>query len=150
MRHKGFCFIDYKMRQPKTPPAIANQLSGMTAERLAALFAHARPTDEKGRYLHWDELVHRTPPGDLSHEKWWAAIKFARAAQAQALPLRGASARSFTFCETPEMRAQLHMLDGEARGQLMTDEPVATRETADYYIVRSLIEEPFSSSVLEG
>ncbi len=112
--------------------------------------ANARATDDKGRYLHWDEIVHRAPPKGLSHEGWWAAIKAARGIQAQSLPLLGASDQVLRFCETPQMRASLHLVDGEARGQIKADESVATRETADYYIVRSLIEEPYSSSVLEG
>jgi Fic family protein len=137
------------MRQPKNPPSTEKALAGLPPERLTALFAQAQNAGVE-RYLHWDELVHRKPPADFTHLEWWAAVKLMRMIQAQSLPLRGPSGRPFSFCETPAMRAQLHMLDGEARGQLKTDEPVTTPEAADYYIVRSLIEEPFSSSVLEG
>jgi Fic family protein len=137
------------MRQPKSPPPTGNVLSGMPPERMTALFTQIQEAAD-GRYLHWDELVHRKPPGDFTHDEWWAAVKLGRAMQAQLVPLRGAGKHLFSFCETPAMRAQLHMLDGEARGQFKADEPVATAEAADYYIVRSLIEEPFSSSVLEG
>ncbi len=138
------------MRLPKPPPSVSYDLDTLAKGRLKTFLAHARPTDEKGRYLHWDELVHREAPEGLAHDTWWAAIKFARRAHGQSLPLRGSNGRPFSFFETPAMRAQLHMLDGEARGQIKSEEAVATAESGDYYIARSLIEEPYSSSVLEG
>jgi Fic family protein len=138
------------MRRPKTPPAASALAAARREHPLDVMIAHASATDDMGRYLHWDELSHRPPPKGLSHVGWWAAIKAARAIQAQALPLTGSSQQALRFCETPQMRSSLHWIDGEARGQIKADEAVATRETADFYVVRSLIEEPYSSSVLEG
>ena len=31
-----------------------------------------------GKYLHWDELRHRTPPGSLKVEGWWLVVRAKR------------------------------------------------------------------------
>lgn len=138
------------MRMPVAPPSGSGLFLGMSAERMLLVAPHVRPTDEKQRYLHWDELVHREPPQGLTHEEWWAAMKLARGAQTQIVPLHAKSGLAFTFCETAEIRRSLHIIDSDARGSVRADRPVTTQEAGDYYVVRSLIEEPFSSSVLEG
>ncbi|MBP6013701.1 MAG: Fic family protein [Alphaproteobacteria bacterium] len=138
------------MRVPKAPPLLPKLLEETPAKRLAVVVEQSRLTDDEGRYLHFDDMLHRKPPGGLSHEEWWLANKLARAAQARSLPLVSATTAPFSFCETPEMRAQMHALDSETRGQIKSREQLPSRETADFYFVRSLIEEPFSSSVLEG
>jgi len=44
----------------------------------------------------------------------------------------------------------LHRVDREASGQIQLPEPVTNPQTRDRYILNSLIEEAFTSSVLEG
>ncbi|MDK1019431.1 MAG: hypothetical protein QGD89_08530 [Actinomycetota bacterium] len=38
------------------------------------------------KYLRWDELKHRTPPGNLTPEQWSIASKLARGQSRKALP----------------------------------------------------------------
>ena len=52
------------------------------------LFTHGIGAEVDGVYEHWDHLRHLPPPAGLTSEKWWAALKFARAALARGLPLQ--------------------------------------------------------------
>ena len=70
------CAKDVLMRIPSTPPSYRDLLRSIASERLPAF---AAAVAEEDRYLHWDELRFRTPPGDLSVEEWWVATKLARA-----------------------------------------------------------------------
>jgi hypothetical protein len=52
-------------------------------------------TDE---YLPWDKVRFKTPPGDLSVEEWWLAIKLLRRAVGREIPtLRDVRGRPFSF-----------------------------------------------------
>jgi len=59
-------------RLPRRPPpiqALLNRCGGLQeTQPLLTLLASEAAAD---RYLHWDELRHRTPPQGLSHEQWW-------------------------------------------------------------------------------
>ncbi|MFL5337166.1 MAG: Fic family protein, partial [Geminicoccaceae bacterium] len=48
-----------------------------------------------GKYLHWDDLRHRTPPASLRAIEWWVGIKLSRSLAASQLPLRDASGQAF-------------------------------------------------------
>lgn len=139
------------MRVPATPPDISKFIRGLTQNRRFPEFvAHLKPTDKKNRYLHWDELRFRPAPDGLTHEEWWALMKLSRQSHLNPTPLQAIGGRNFTYFETDQIRRALHTIDSQARGQVRVDKPIATQESADYYVVRSLIEEPYSSSVLEG
>lgn len=138
------------MRMPAAPPDVSLLIPKVVSEKLTAFASQMRPTDQKHRYLHWDELMHRDPPEGLTHEEWWAAMKLSRGTQSQPVPLLSKAGRAFAFCETAEVRRSLHVIDSDARASVRVDRPVTTQGAGDYYIVRSLVEEPYSSSVLEG
>lgn len=106
--------------------------------------------DAKGRYLHWDELRRRTPPPGLTHEEWWLATKLARTGAAQQIALKTPENRAFWFCEPPTLRAQLRMADMNAAGVLASDRAGLTPADGHRFLRRSLAEEPFSSSFIEG
>jgi Fic family protein len=114
------------------------------------LQSHSRLVDDKGRYLTWDALRRREPPEGLSSEEWWAATRMARQAASIRLDLRSTGGAAFSFAEPPPLKSLLHEIDQQASGTLMTQaQPLAARD-AEHHLVRSLAEEPFASSLIEG
>jgi len=122
----------------------------MKKEDSVKLLFESPLTDEKGRYLHWEELKRRKPPEGLTPEGHWAAMKFARMGKSQTTPFLDKDGDKFSFCETDAIRRLAHFIDSEARGSIALPSGQIQRGAGDRYLVRSLIEEPFSSSVLEG
>lgn len=141
------------MKFPSTPP---NPDRVMTAafkndrNRIGKFMAHANPVDGEGRYLHWDELRFKPPPGDLSSEEWWAVTRLARLAASQQIDLVDKANNKFTFCETPPLKATLRNLDMNAGGALASDASGLSTGEGRLYLTRSLAEEPFASSFIEG
>ena len=84
------------MRIPPKPPTLHDLMRDMSAEKLSRVGGVVSSTHHD-RYLHWDELRRLDPPGELSSEEWWLAIKLARLYGARRLPLTDAEGRPFTF-----------------------------------------------------
>lgn len=138
------------MKLPLTTPDWEKQFAMATPEVMALLFTQPRQGLPDGRYLHWDELRHRSPPQGLSHEQWWLGVKLARLGQAQALPLLDKLDRPFHFTMPEPLLRALHFVDRDVTGQILMDAPVARAQDRDRYVVSSLIEEAITSSQLEG
>ncbi|MCC6918840.1 MAG: Fic family protein [Alphaproteobacteria bacterium] len=107
------------------------------------------PVDPKGRYLHWDDIRRRASSEEVA-EAAFAVTKFARQKLAQRTHLRTKEGSAFWFCEPPAIRRALADIDRRASGVVGVKDSAITRETQTPYLQRSLIEEPFMSSVLEG
>ena len=105
---------------------------------------------QNGRYLHWDELRHRTPPEGLSHKDWWFGIKMSRVNMAHPLPLKDPEGESFTYSMPDPVLERVHKIDQRASGRIEISELVTNPSTRDRYIVSSLMEEAITSSQLEG
>jgi Fic family protein len=118
-------------------------------ERVIAAFRHVPGPTVGERYHHWHKLRHLSPPGGLTHEVWWDALKFRRMA-ARRTPLLSTSGASFGFLLVDPALRMLHEVDSRARGQIEFDAQVATEENRDRYLVSSISEEAISSSLLEG
>jgi Fic family protein len=103
-----------------------------------------------GKYLHWDELRHRTPPAGLSHADWWAGVKLARANAMKPIPLQDGTGAAFEYMLPDAVLRLLHIIDQNASGGIQLTEEVTNPGTRDRYIVNSLIEESITSSQLEG
>lgn len=103
-----------------------------------------------GVYDHWDHVRHLTPPEGLDPERWWAAIKLARAGLERSIPLTDKQGQPFTLSLTGNMQRQLHFLDREAAGSIQASGLVDEGTTRKRYLMRSLIEEAMTSSQLEG
>ncbi len=103
-----------------------------------------------GEYQHWDDFRRRPAQSDFSPEEAWAGLKFARVSAAQKLPLTQARGAPFQFCEPPFVREALRAIDSRASGAIGASGRAITSDTQEIYLQRSLIEEPFMSSVLEG
>jgi hypothetical protein len=104
----------------------------------------------RDRYLHWDSLRHRRPPGGLSHEEWWAMIKLARESSLKNLPLRDAQNQPFRYAMNDAAHEMVHTIDRRASGEITLSEIVTNPHTRNRYVVSSLIEEAITSSQLEG
>jgi Fic family protein len=103
-----------------------------------------------GRYVHWDTLAHLAPPGDISQEVWWGALKFVRSSGQRRVHLLGPGGDAFTFNLTDSIAEGLHKIDQMAGGNIQVSERITNPSTRDRYVVSSLIEEAITSSQLEG
>ncbi len=120
-------------------------------DRLSEVFTQVNPVDQKGRYLHWDEMRHRTPPGDLTLGEWWLGTAFSRKTMARNLPLHGTDGTPFRFSNVDPVQELVHRIDQQAVGRIGIDDAVAALQSRDRYLVSSLIlEEAITSSLLEG
>ncbi len=109
---------------------------------------HSPTTD--GRYQHWDELKYRKPPGGVTHEEWWMALKFHRQAGSRPIPLVDTAGNNFRFCVPDLVTDLLHQIDRGGGTFVEIPEQVTSAEHRDRYVVRSLMEEAITSSQLEG
>ena len=142
---------EFSMRMPMRPPDDGPALKQLFSDVSLAQKAFASPMLHGGPYLHWDDLRRRPPPEGLTHEQWWAAVKMQRRGARVHTPFLDKNGQPFWFCELPSIRATLRNVDlhwGGAIGSTMTGTP--TPGEGRTYLVRSLAEEPFSSSFLEG
>ncbi|NLA34185.1 MAG: Fic family protein [Actinobacteria bacterium] len=137
------------MKLPMPPPSYVELLTSTPPERLAALIA-VGPVDDKGRYLHWDELRYRQPPDGLTAEEWWLGTRTARRSQAKALPLIGTNGKLFVLSNVEEIQRLTHEIDQRASGEVLMPAVVTSPQASRKYLVSSLIEEAISSSQLEG
>lgn len=141
------------MHVPRTPPRTdgigANFLSG-DANRAVEIMRVAKQVDGKGRYLHWDALRFRKPPDGLTHEEWWWATRVLRRFAAQRLPLSSANGEGLTYCEPPMIREALRYFDMHAGGNLGARSEAMSQGEGRAHLTRSLAEEPFASSFIEG
>lgn len=139
------------MQLPAAPPSWWQVMERMveTPARLSAVLSAARAT-ASGRYLHWDDLRHRKPPGDLSPQEWWAAHKWSRQAQMRTLPLSDAAGNPFQYSLPDSALALLHVIDQRASGDIVLSETVTDDGTRRRYLIDSLMEEAIASSQIEG
>ncbi len=138
------------MKLPLSPPPLEILMAHPETATFELLLRTPQPALVDGKYLHWDELRHRPPPEGANHEQWWLALKMARMTNNQILPLMDKTGRHFTFSMPEPVVRSLHFIDRDTSGQILMDDPVATPQERDRYLVSSLIEEAITSSQLEG
>lgn len=120
-------------------------------DNVAEYLALHAPFDDKGRYLHFDELRHRWRSG-LNPAICWAIVKSARTAQySRILPLGNAS----DWCSwlmTPTAQKAISLVDRNATAAALEYMSSKIGEKAHiHYLLNDLIEdEAISSSQLEG
>ncbi|MCW8971977.1 MAG: Fic family protein [Gammaproteobacteria bacterium] len=136
------------MKIPLTPPRHEELLIQLDASQISQLFGI--PATQDGRYLHWDEMRHRTPPEGVSHELWWAGAKIARRGMSKELPLLDKHDRPITFTMPDPVLLSLHEIDRQAAGEIAMAEQAVSGDDRNRYLVSSLIEEAITSSQLEG
>ena len=136
------------MKIPLSPPD-SDRLLEQHLGDIARIAAHISPL-VAGRYLHWDELRHRAPPGDLSSEEWWLAVLLGRQPLLKDLPLLDKNGQAFRFATPEPVLVHLHHLDRDAAGEIRAPAAAPIQESRDRYLLHSLIEEAINSSQLEG
>lgn len=140
------------MRLPEHPPdfdAVLERTMSAGAPRLSHVLAASKSAATEP-YLHWDDLRHRQPPGDLTLHEWWLATKWARRGQMRELPLVDASGAPFHYSLPDAVLRLLHIVDQRASGEIVLSEAVTDPGARRRYLVDSLMEEAIASSQIEG
>lgn len=138
------------MQIPRTPPSLSNIANSLSTDKLLHILNSSHVTDQKGRYLHWDELRYKQPPEGLLVEEWWLQLRFARQTSAQTLPLKDIKGNNFVYVEPPELKKIQRYIDMNAGGFLGGSRSTLNSDDGKGYMRRSLLEEPFHSSLIEG
>lgn len=142
------------MRIPQRAPEVYDLLTPPDGLNLFLKLGRLRHgVSVGGRYPHWDRLRYYAEnhrPADLSLEEWWLAIKLARSQLLQEVPLVDPLGRPFRFAIVDPLPHTLHRVDLQAGGSLEMPNAIATPAHRDEYLLRSQIEEAFTSSQLEG
>tara|TARA_R110002072_G_scaffold4258_2_gene30155 strand:- start:190 stop:1533 length:1344 start_codon:yes stop_codon:yes gene_type:complete len=103
-----------------------------------------------GTYPHWDKIKRKQPPNGLTPELYWTGVKMAREQAKRVVPLFQKDGSKFSFTEPSCVRANISAIDTQAAGAISTRGHDLNQSDQERYYARSLIEEPFSSSVMEG
>ena len=139
------------MRIPTAPPDDTAAFARAMQDTKVGFKLFSVPPEQGESYLHWDDLRRRPVPEGLDHEAWWAIVKLRRKASGQTLPFSDTAKRSFWFTEPAAIREAVRNVDLHWGGVIGSPASgIATPGEARTYLVRSLAEEPFSSSFLEG
>lgn len=141
------------MKIPDTPPDYNQMLKNMLLrdeQQWDRLWVESKPTDEKGRYFHWDKLKHRNPPQGFSVREWWAGIKLARNSIYRQTMFLDKKNTYFQFAIPDCVLKHLHWLDQNSAGTIGGDSSILLSEMRDTYLISSLIREAINSSQLEG
>lgn len=149
------------MRAPKRPPNSIISFEKISdiqedSTKFTKLMSLMMDMGSQGEYLHWDKLrfkpLPEIVPDGLNHEEYWSVIKMSRNATRKFLPFEPKEIESlpFSFCRPDCLLAALRHIDVKAGGTVSTGKDVIGRYDGERYLTRSIIEEPFSSSVLEG
>ena len=138
------------MRKPQSPPdRVALISKAVQGDRFLTIARRIAGPLVNGKYLHWDNLQHHTPPDGLSSEEWWLGLKLRRSSES-VIPLEGTNGQRFDYLLVPPIPEHLHEIDLGAGGTVQMPEQITNPETKDRYYVASLIEEAITSSQLEG
>src|SRR6266571_1917803 len=69
-----------------------------------------------GKYLHWDELRHRTPPSPLSHVQWWWGLKNRRLSHYKTVGLQDNEGSPFKYALIDPLPQHLREVDLQGGG----------------------------------
>lgn len=139
------------MRIPQRPPALSDLMAELDKPgRLLDIMHVSSAVDARGKYLHWDDMRSRTPPGGLTHREWWLATWLARRSISRDLPLIAIDGSPFRFMNIDPIQEMVHRIDQQASGQILSEGVVTSLRSSDHYLVSSLVEEAITSSQLEG
>lgn len=139
------------MKIPVAPPKwweMFHELAS-TGDRLREIMSARIGPSVDGKYRHWDVLRHLDPPEGFSTPEWWLALKIARNPLFQVLPLRDRLGAPFQYALPDVALRMLHEIDRDASGRIAGGR-VGSAQIGDIYLLQSLLEEPITSSQLEG
>lgn len=142
------------MKIPQIPPDYQKELAGLIKTdpgKTIQLLADTKPVDQKNRYLHWDELRHRTPPEGITSEQWWALIKSARLKTYREIThIWDKNKKPFTYSQPDALECDLHWLAQNAGSNVYANQSLFNSNLKRTYLIRSLFNEAINSSQIEG
>jgi Fic family protein len=139
------------MKIPALPPDhLATLTNAIRRGRIDAILAVDKDGVSTGPYEHWEKVRFWKPNADLTPAEMWAGIKSRRHAANRKLPFKTKDKLSLSFTQIGDFQRALHEIDSNGRGLIGMPGMAANTENRDVYLQKSLVEEPFSSSVLEG
>lgn len=139
------------MRLPRIPPDPMLTFSEVKDNiGLLAKLMQCKTVDEKGRYLHWEEMRYRRPPEGMNPTQWWSGTRLARMRTEREVSLHDKKSRKFTFTPFEAIEENLHWLDINSAGQISANESLIDPNLKDTYLIKSLVDEAINSSQLEG
>lgn len=119
-------------------------------KKMEVMVKHMTAGAVGGAYDHWEKVRFQPPLDPLTPAEMWVGIKFQRMSGRRPLPFADKQDVEFFFTQIGNSQRALHEIDSNARGLIGMPGAAANPENRDVYLQKSLIEEPFSSSVLEG
>jgi len=126
-----------------SPDNLAFVLQMMQSE--AHLMEYFRETDEKGRYLYWDQFKWRIPK-QHDVKKAWLVTKWCRFTKRKSILLYDTIGEAFHYCVPDSLQAKFYKI-AKLSGKGMT----STDTIQQKFLISSLmIEEAISSAQLEG
>jgi Fic family protein len=141
------------VRIPQRPPETVESLRALLAKKDVAarmIGSGAYSATVGDRYVHWDNLRFRSPPGGVTPQDWWGLIKLARRSLYKPLPLHDSRRREFQFAMPDPLQRMLSEADRDLSGRVAIPEQLSDPGTRDRFIFSALIEEAITSSQLEG
>lgn len=131
----------------KSPPGLI-PLSHLSGEELLAHLRFNRVTDEKGRYLPFDELQYRIKKGE-NVDVAWTLTRLARNAAIQRINYCNEAGEQAGFNITPVIAEACELVDKRATALALKDQTERLRG-AGAELSQLRLEEPITSSQLEG
>ena len=86
---------------------------------------------------------------NLDAKSSWALVKLSRLPQMRFLDFTSTSGKKFSYWFPDGILRELHLIDQNAAGQILVDQPLRESDR-ERYIISSLMEEAIASSILEG
>ena len=139
----------------KRPPTTINSaFTQITEQHPASLGDYLQlytPLDDKGRYLHFDELRFRIPQG-LDHSLAWSMVKFARQRQLNTVLALGEPPVPCQLLLTPAMQIAMSESDRHTTGAALEwmSSKIGEHKHVQYLLNDLIEDEAISSSQLEG
>lgn len=135
------------MKLPVAPPSYEELFN---RSNIRAIVSQRPGPEVNGKYLHWDQLRHLTPPDGLTAEEWWLGIKLARSSLRRGFPLTDKAGTPFSVVLSDSIQRKLFLIGRDAAGALRGQDAAQSETTRERYLLRSLMEEAMTSSQLEG
>jgi len=135
---------------PKHPPNLTSISNAFTEGQFTKLVSQWQRWTIDDRYLHWDDLRHRTPPDGCTHEEWWYVLKVARTGNYRPIGLLSNVGGPFVFCQPNNLTELLQQVDRGLGLTIGLPDAVSSAASRDRYVINTLIEESITSSQLEG
>ncbi len=138
------------MRLPRRPADLGTLIRDLSSEDVSRVFGSVRSATHDGKYIHWDQLRHRAAPPGLTHEEWWFGLKWNRRPLCRDVPLEDVQGNVFSFAVPESAQRLLHEITQRAGGSVGAPDLVTNPDTRNRYLVRNLMEEGITSSLIEG